>query len=326
MNSFVKKIKTFAFHNNLFSKGERVLIGISGGPDSVCLSRVLLELKEAYELELALMHVNYGLRGSDSDKDEGFVRAFAKENKLPLEVVYYQKDEKLGNLEEDMRNFRYIHFEKFAKKEGFDKIALAHNCDDQVETFLMNLFRGSGTAGLSAMRVKRSGIVRPLLFVSKEEILDFLDDKKQAFRIDKSNEDQKYTRNRIRASLLPILKEYNPQIKSRIFQLTENLQDEFEIVEEIVEKKYNDIVKKEGEQYSISVTNFLSLSVGLRKLLFRRILHSIKGDLRNVSANNFFEFSKILKSEKSKNQQYFISNVEISRKGDRIIFVKKKFK
>jgi len=301
------------------------LIGISGGPDSICLSRVFLKLKEHYALELALLHVNYGLRGEASEDDERFVKEFAKEHGLKLKVVRYKKDEisKERNLEAQMRSFRYQEFEKFAKKEGFDRIALAHNIDDQTETFLMNLFRGSGAKGLSAMKARRERIIRPLLFVSKDEILEWLAQMEQKYQIDKSNFDESFFRNKIRHKLIPILKEYSPQLETRVLQLTENLQAENEIVEEIVEKKYNNIVESENKRYSVLVSDLVALSTGMRKLLFRRIFKSVKGDIKNLSTNNFFEFNKILESNKSKNQKCITNGVLIERKSHRIIFLVK---
>ncbi len=322
MSSFVKKIQNFAFHNQLFSEGERILIGISGGPDSICLSRVFLKLKEHYKLEIGLFHVNYGLRGEASEEDERFVREFAENNKLKLKVVKFAKKEgeKNGNLEAQMRVFRYSEFERFAKKEGFDRIALAHNADDQVETFLMNLFRGSGTKGLSAMKPKRGKIIRPLLFISKNEILNWLKQNEQKYQIDASNFDESFFRNKIRHKLVPVLEEYSPQLRNRIFQLTNNLKDENVVVEEIVEKKYNEIVQNNKERSLVLISDLENCSIGMRKLLFRRILENIKGELRNVSSNNFFEFDKIFKSNKAKKQFCITSGVVIERSGNHITF------
>ncbi len=321
MGSFVKKIQNFAFHNQLFLRGEKILIGISGGPDSTCLSRVFLKLKEHHNLKLALLHINHGLRGEESEKDEKFVREFAKVNDLELEVVRFEKGgDKKENLEAKLRDFRYEQFELFAKKEGFDRIALAHNADDQAETFLMNLFRGSGTKGLSAMSPKRGKIIRPLLFIPKKEILEWLKKIGQAYRTDESNFDESFFRNKIRHRLIPVLQEYSPKLRTRIFQLTNNLRDESLVVEEIVEKKYNEIVRDKRDGRLVLVDDFRNCSMGMRKLIFRRIFKDIKGELKNVSNNNFFEFNKILESDKAKSQSCVTSGVIIERKGKKITF------
>lgn len=328
MGSFVKKVQNFAFHNKLFFRGEKILIGISGGPDSICLSRVFLKLQKHFDLELALLHVNYGLRGEESEKDEEFVREFARENGLELKVVQFKETQSLSsdgsgkkeNLEAQMRDFRYAQFEQLAKEEGFARIALAHNADDQVETFLMNLFRGSGAKGLSAMKPKRGKIIRPLLFVSKKEILAYLEKDGQKYRTDESNFDERFLRNKIRHKLIPILEEYSPQLRDRILQVTANLCDESGVVEEIVEKKYNKIVQNNKGKYLVLTSELVKCSLGMRKLLFRRILKSIKGELRNVSTNNFFEFNKILESEKSKNQHCSMNGTRIERRGEEITF------
>lgn len=322
MNPLIKKIQNFAFHNKLFSSGEKILIGVSGGPDSICLSRVFLEFRNKYDLKIALLHVNYGLRGEESERDEEFVREFAKKNELKLKVIQYEKLTTIikGNLESDLRDFRRAEFFQFAKKEGFDKIALAHNSDDQTETFFMNLFRGAGSVGLSAMRPKRGKIIRPLLFVSKTEILELLKGFKQDYRIDKSNFDESFFRNKIRNKLVPILEGYSPRLRERVCQLSENLQDEREVVEEFVEKKYNDIVQSENGSCHVSVSDLKNCSRGIQKALFRLILEKLKGGLKDVSTNNFFEFSKILESTKSKTQTCIMNSVVIERKGDEIRF------
>ncbi len=323
MNSFVKKIQNFIFHNKLFSRGERILIGVSGGPDSIFLSRVLLELREKQNWELGLLHVNYGLRGEDSLKDEMFVREFAKIHGLEVEVIKFDSTFlQKSNQEANLRDFRYMHFEKFAKKEGFDKIALAHNIDDQAETFLMNVFRGSGTKGLAAMSPLRGNIARPILAISKKEILKYLEEIGQDFRVDSSNLENLFFRNRIRNELIPILNQYSPRIKERIFQLSINLQDEGVVVEEIVEKKYNDIVQNSEKEYIVLMTDLLELSVGMKKLLFRKIVKEIKGDLINITSNNFFEFNKILESKKSKQQECLIGEIKIIRRSSQVIFSK----
>ena len=324
---FIKKLQNFIFHEKLFSRGDKIIIGVSGGPDSTCLAMLLDELKDKYDSEIFLIHVNYGLRGDDSEKDEEFVREFAKKKGLGLKVVKFSGNpesvlgasQKKRNSEERMRDFRYSIFENERKKKGFDWIAVGHNTDDQVETFFLNLFRGAGIAGLGGMKAKRGKIIRPLLNFSKKEILDFLEERDQDFRIDESNLRLEFSRNKIRQELIPFIeKEYSSQLKTRVANLIENLQDAIEIVQYKTKEEYEKVVTEDSGKITIDVEKFLSLDSSLQGFVFRRAIKELKGDLKNISKSNFFEFMKIAKSEKGKSQKMKIGEVRIERNGGKI--------
>ena len=325
--SFVKKIQNFSFHNELFSKGDGVLIGISGGPDSVCLTKVLLELKEKHNLRLVLLHVNYGLRGDDSDKDEEFVRDFAEKNKLPLVVVRYEGQKGSAVSEEVLRDFRYEQLEKERRKSKLDLIAVGHTMDDQVETFLMNVVRGTGPGGLGGMHPRRGKIIRPLLAKKKSEVIKHLERIKQKYRIDQSNVEEDFTRNKIRSSVIPlIVREFNPKFPESIFRLTSNIRRTNEVVDECAETTYNGVVKKEKNSLLVEAAKLERLSEGMQALVFRRIVQQLKGNLKKLEETHFFEFLKILKSKKSKIQKYEFLEILIEKKGSEIKFSTRKDK
>jgi tRNA(Ile)-lysidine synthase len=156
----------------------------------------LNKLKEKQDFQIKLVHVNYHQREDESNNDEKFVRNFAEENGLNFEVFDYNQGGS-KNLEEDMRNFRYKVFEEVLNKDEFNKIAVGHTKDDSVETFLMNLIRGSGVEGITSLRDQRGRIIRPLMCCEKSEILDFLKGINQEFCTDKSNFDIKFSRSKI---------------------------------------------------------------------------------------------------------------------------------
>lgn len=320
----IKKIQNFCFKNQIFSPGQSLVVGFSGGPDSTMLVYFLNQLKKKWRLKIKLVHINYGLRGKDSERDAQFCSELARKFNLPLEIIVYQENkDKSKNLEEKLRNFRYLVFEKIREKESFDWIVVGHTLDDKVETFLFNLLRGSGLRGLVALKVKSGKIIRPLLGLKKKEILTFLKEKKQKYRLDKSNQDQKFTRNRIRKYLLPKLeKEYNPQIKNSLANLSEHLQDVFLWQEEETEKCFLKLVRKEKNELILEVKKYLELSRGLQKNIFRRILLELKGDLKNVSANFFWELEKIVFSQKSKKQSIIIGKIKIEKKRNCLVFKK----
>jgi tRNA(Ile)-lysidine synthase len=215
--NLIKKIQNFAFKNSLWKKEARVVLGVSGGPDSVCLLDIFSQLSEKYDFKLHIVHVNYALREKDSEKDEAFVRELGKKYGISVSIFLPKKTQYRGNLENCLRKIRYDFFEQTRKKLGFDLIAVAHNQDDQAETILMRIIRGSGLNGLGAMKSMSGNIIRPMLCVSRSEILSYIKQKKLKYRFDKSNRNTKFTRNRVRNDLIPYLeKSFNPSIKKTI--------------------------------------------------------------------------------------------------------------
>lgn len=319
---FIKRVQNFAFHRKLFQKGDGIVIGVSGGPDSVALACVFAQLQKKYELKLSLLHVNYGLRGKDSDSDEQLVRELAQEIGIPLNVIQYT-EKSTGNLEQALREFRYKEFEKERKAKGHEWIAVGHTLDDQAETMLMNMIRGAGLKGIGGITEKRGHIVRPLLAFEKQEILEFLKQIDKKFRIDKSNLDESLLRNKIRRRLIPLLaRDYNPQIKSKLANLAKQVQATNIFVEQIVESTYNEIGEPDNQSVRFKLLDLEALAPALRSLIFRRSVGHLRGDVKNISAAHLFEFEKILSSSKSKRQKFSIGTIVIERKGANVMFMK----
>ena len=343
-NTLVKNFKNFLFQEELLSWGDKIVVGISGGLDSVGLVRLLLAVKKKFNLELCLVHINYHLRGEDSDEDEEFVKKFAKEYGLELRVIDYgnKKPPKVfvpqtlttftqgvdhgiksgGNLEEKLREFRYGIFEEIRQEKKFDWIAVAHHQDDQVETFLMNLFRGAGIDGLKGMLVKdkERKIIRPVLSFSKGDIRNFLKAVGQGWREDTTNKENLFLRNKIRNVLIPFIeKEYSPQFKQRVAGVTVQLQEYFSLADIMIEKEMEAVVKvKDNNGVIVDVRKYLALNSGLRALVFRRIVKEVNGSLKNISRGNYFEFEKMMKSNKGKNQVMTIGDLGFERIGNEI--------
>src|SRR3990172_7244828 len=189
--NLIKKIQENIFHYELFGRGAKIIIGVSGGPDSVCLLDALYKLKNKYDLRLIVAHVNYGLRGKDSDRDEQFVKNLAKKYILPIEILRSRTIKSLKNRtaisENKLRDIRYEFFEKARGKCRANRIAVAHNLNDQAETILMRILRGTGLRGLGAIKFKSNNIIRPLLNIPRKEIIAYLRKNKIPFRLDKTN-------------------------------------------------------------------------------------------------------------------------------------------
>lgn len=210
-------------------KGLSVCVACSAGLDSTVLLEVLVQLGYTPKI----LHINYQLRGEDSEKDELFVRDLAKKYDLEIEVIHCPKEITKGkgiNLQEAARNFRHAHFQQFIQENSANRVLLAHHQDDQIETFFLQLLRGSGIFGLGGMHSERNGIIRPFLNLRKEELLDFALENKLQWREDRSNQENKYKRNQFRNQIIPQLVESNPNLIESIRTIQEVFREEQQLI------------------------------------------------------------------------------------------------
>ena len=228
----LKKIK----EKNLVEKNDRIVLGCSGGPDSIFLLEVFLKIKEEYNLTLALAHINHLYRGAEADRDENFVRDLGEKNGIQVFVKrksmeLMAKEEKI-TLEEAGREIRYSFFDEVLEKINGNKVALAHNLDDQIETFLFRLIRGSSLEGLEGINDRRDKYIRPINEIYKSKIIDYLDTNNIPYVVDSTNLENDYTRNSIRLDLIPFIeKRYNPKFKEKINSLLNEIREVNEILE-----------------------------------------------------------------------------------------------
>jgi len=318
MSSLIKKIQNFSHQFDLWKEGDKIVVGVSGGPDSVCLLDILVNLAKKKKFELLVAHINYGLRGRDSDNDEIFVRELAQKYNLKIEVLNAKKESKISSTENNLRNIRYDFFRKIIKENNFDLIAVAHNRDDQAETILMRLIRGSGLLGLQGIRPKNDDIIRPLLDTSRVEIIDYLKENKLIYRVDKTNKENKFFRNRIRNKLIPLIeKEYNPQIKEILASSVGNIADDYDFIFKSAEKIFKKIAFDEDKKaYFFASKQFVKNHPALQKQVLRKIIFSLKNNLLNIESAHLEEIIKIVKSDKNKSQKLKFGKLNIDKKGD----------
>jgi tRNA(Ile)-lysidine synthase len=230
MEKTEQKFLRYIDEHKLINREDKLLIGFSGGPDSVFLLHLLNKFSSKLKIELHAIHINHGLRGKDADEDEEFCRAFTR--RLNIDFVSVKKNVRLYSrknrysLEEAGRILRYKEFSRILKSKKLDKIATAHNAGDNTETVLLNLIKGTGIDGISGIPPKRENIIRPVLCFNREEILFYLKKHKILFRTDKTNEETEYERNYLRHKVIPLIKErLNPSLDSSLLISAENFRD-----------------------------------------------------------------------------------------------------
>jgi tRNA(Ile)-lysidine synthase len=260
----LERIKKTIQEYQLLEKKDKILIAYSGGVDSTALLSMLLELRDEWSFGLFLGHFNHKLRHT-ADEDEQFVRRMAKKYSLPLyvgskDVSSYARIKKL-NIEEAGRELRYDFLKKTALKIGGAKIATGHNMTDQAETFLMRLMRGSGLRGLAGIFPLVEGIVvRPLIQVERQDIEAYLKEKGIEFRIDESNLDRRFLRNRIRMDLIPYIKKnFEPEIVPSLGRIASIIREEDSFLEKIAQEKTKRAVSKKNNRISLEVKPLSSL-------------------------------------------------------------------
>ena len=244
---FEEKIEEFIALNNLFKKGDRVVVGISGGADSVAL---LLSLKN-YGCYCVAVHCNFHLRGEESNRDQSFVESLCRKLAVTLKVFHYDTtgyaEAHKCSVEMAARELRYADFERVRCEQKCVAIAVAHHRDDSVETVLMNLVRGTGIRGLSGIKPVNGFVVRPFLCVSRADIEEWLESQGQTYVTDSTNLSCGYTRNKIRLRLLPIMRELNPDVDNAIFLTSERLAQTFDIYKKCVDEEIAGLVSITAE-------------------------------------------------------------------------------
>lgn len=244
----------------LFGKGSRVLIAVSGGIDSMVMAWLFRESGTRH----AIAHCNFGLRGAESDGDEELVASWARKNNI---LCYSKRFDTLGyaakrkiSVQMAARDLRYEWFSSLVSQDAFDAVAVAHNRNDNVETFLINLIRGTGLSGLTGMKQHAGDVIRPLLFASRSEIAAFAAEKKIGYREDSSNIQLKYTRNRIRHKIIPEMEQVNPGFLTALTDTISHLLSSSEIVDLYISRLRHDIFRPRGDGAEAVIKSLVALS------------------------------------------------------------------
>ncbi|MCM8782915.1 MAG: tRNA lysidine(34) synthetase TilS [Candidatus Omnitrophica bacterium] len=296
----INKIKDFIKHHRLINKDDRIVVGVSGGPDSVALLYILNSLRKEFHLSLHVAHLNHMLR-PDSSREEKFVEDLALSLGLPYSCTSINVKElsRFGSVEDIGRKVRLAYLFKVARDLKTKKIALGHNFDDQAETILMRILRGAGLYGLIGILPKREifgfTIIRPLLCLMRREIISYLKRRKLKFCQDYTNLEDMYLRNRIRHHLLPLLeREYNKNIRKVLVNMSESIGYDYEYLLRLTRKIFlkKEIIYKRRIKFNLK--EFLKLEPAIQRMLIRLSIKQIKGDLRKFDFRHIREIEDLL--------------------------------
>ena len=291
-----KKIKRFIEKHRMLFPGNRALVGVSGGADSVALLHILHDLKKQLEISLEVAHLQHGIRGEEGEEDARFVAGLAERLGLvchvkAIDLPQMKRTSGKGSLEEMGRLERYRFFAETAHRRELNPVATAHTIDDQAETFVMRLFRGAGRTGLRGMPPVRyldggpdrgSGnvlLIRPLLDATRSEVMEYLDQQKLPFRIDRSNAELFYLRNWIRLKLMPeLIEKFGAELPARLCAQTEVLRDEEDYLADLTRQQWD----KVSEGKNLNREAFLNSNKALRRRMIRLMIEQRRGHLRTI--------------------------------------------
>lgn len=316
--SIVGKVLKTIRENRLIEDGDKIMVALSGGADSICLTKILLEIRDKYRCTILACHYNHRLRGEASEADAVFVKNFCKQE--GIEHIYGEplRDSSFRN-EEEARAARYQFFESIIEEGTADKIAIAHNLNDFAETLLMRLIRGAGLRGLSSIPLSRESFIRPLLEISRSEIEEYLASEKQSYRTDESNSDLTYTRNKIRHSVLPLLAEINPNIVSTLAKTANQLKEDYNFLCSDIEEIYQKVLVSESvSKIVLEAKLFRKLQLPQQKMVLRAAIEKLDS-LIDIDSTHIKEVVTLIEKNESKKYKTLPHSLRIELEAGKII-------
>ena len=323
IKTVLNKVKKTIAGFNMIDPGDRVIVAVSGGPDSVCLLDVLRELMGELDINLVVAHYNHGLRPKEDDSETEFTRQFAASFNLPFESGNAPpfKNGSGTSLEEKARDARYGFLLNVKRTHSAQKIALGHNLNDQAETVIMRLLRGSGPSGLAGIPPCRDhAIIRPMIRIKREAVENYLDVRGLSSIVDSSNLEPGFLRNKIRLDLIPALQKYQPRLIERLGQTAEILRDE---------NVYMDLMAAEwvrghaefgpAEEMTIPLAPFTVLPRALRKRIIRHSLKRIRKNLRRLDHSHILSIDRLARGGKSQGVLNLPGRIMVQRTYDRLM-------
>lgn len=315
---------------NLIKSGDSIVVGVSGGPDSICLLHILNELKKELNFKIYVAHINHMIR-EEADEETEYVKNFCKNIGVEcfaqkINVVKIAKEEKIGT-EEAGRKIRYNFFEEILKNTNSNKIATAHNNNDKVETIIMNILRGSGTAGLKGLDpIRENKFIKPLIETSREEIEAYCKQNKLNPRIDKSNNENIYTRNKVRNIVIPYVKnEFNPNILKTINRLSEVATEENEYLNKVTLEAFNKICVEveatDNSSITLDLKKFNNLELVIKRRLILYTINELLGTTEGIEKINIDDIIKLCSNNIGNKYLMPTKKIKILVKKGKIFFI-----
>ena len=315
---------------NLIKDGDKIVLGVSGGPDSMCMLDMMRELKEEKNInfEIYVAHVNHMIR-EEAIEDEKYVQNYCLKHNIKffvkrVDVQKIANDKKIGT-EEAGRKVRYDFFEEVLQKTGSNKIAIAHNKNDKIETIIMHLLRGSGLSGLKGIEpIRDNKYIRPLIECERQEIEQYCENRKLQPRIDKTNFENEYTRNKIRNIVIPyIKKEFNPNIIQTLSRLSEVATDESNYIDLQTQKIYNKLlIEKKDKQIILKLNEFNQQENVIQKRLVLKTIKKLNGSTDRIEKVHIEDIIKLCNNNIGNKYLTPNKNLKILVKDKKIFFIK----
>ena len=320
----IRKVRETISRYRMIDPGDLMIVAVSGGPDSVALLDILHRLKDELEIRLVVAQYNHGLRPEEDESETQFVRGLASSLHLPFETEENASltDNKRASIEEKARIARYGFLENLKRKLGAQKIAVGHHLNDQAETVIMRILRGSGPTGLAGIPPRRSdGIIRPLIEVKREEIEAYLRERKLSYVIDRSNFETRYLRNKIRLELMPTLLEYQPRLIERLGQTALILSSENQYLERQAEKwvASHGAFESPGE-FAVPISPLLNLASPVRNRVVRQLIIKVKKNLRRIELKHLQSVDTLARSKKAQAMVNLPDGLSVRKTYDRLAF------
>lgn len=323
----LKTIKKY----NLIESGDKLVLGVSGGPDSISMLNVLREIAEDETIDLkfqiVVSHINHNIR-KEAKEDEEFVKKYCDENNIKffsksIDVEKIANNSKIG-IEEAGRKVRYEFFDEVLKETNSNKIAIAHNKNDKVETMIMNVLRGSGLLGLKGIEPKRGKYIRPLIEIEREKIEEYCEEKNLNPRIDKTNFDNTYSRNKVRNEVIPYIKqEFNPNIIKTLDRLSELVKEEDTYVEKQVEKAYQEIfIEGNNEKIILNLKKFNNYEKVIKSRIVLYTITRLFGSSKGIEKIHIDDILKLCKNNIGNKFLTPNKNLKVLVKNHKIYFSK----
>ena len=326
VNNILNIVKNNIVENNLIKANDKVVVAVSGGPDSMCLLDSLYRLKNELNFNIIVAHVNHGIR-KESEEEKEYVNKYCTKRNIPfsylkVDVPKLSKEKKISE-ETCGRIVRYDFFEKVRQENNADVIAVAHNLNDNIETILLNQIRGCGLKGLIGMDFKFNKIIRPLLTIEKKDILLYNNELELHPCFDKTNEEDIYLRNKIRLNLIPYLEELNPNLVTNISRMRNILKEDNEFIEDFTNKIFEKvIIKEDNSKIVFNFSNFMNEHKSIQKRIVRKLIEKKISNLDGIENIHVLDIIKLLNNN-IKGKKYIIGNkftIEIVKKNIAVIY------